>query len=138
VALAVPAPEPAAKGLTRRQERALLALLAEPSIAAAAKGAKIGERTLRRWLVQPAFVDSYRAARRESVDQATARLQHAATDAVQTLVDVMNETTATPAARVAAARTLLEEMRRAVELDDLPERVATLEAAAPAWNLGRA
>jgi len=93
---------------------------------------------LRRWLTQTAFADSYRAARRESVNQATARLQHAATDAVRTLVDVMKDTTATHAARVAAARTVLEETRRAVELDDLAERVATLEAAAPAWKLGRA
>jgi hypothetical protein len=128
---------PNAPGLTPRQERALLALLEEASITAAARGARIGERTLRRWLAQPAFADSYRAARRDCVKQATARLQHAATDAVQTLVAVMNDTTATHAARVAAARTVLEETRRAAELEDLAERVATLEAEAPAWKLGR-
>jgi hypothetical protein len=46
------------------QERALVALLAEPSITAAARAAKVGERTLRRWIVQPAFADFYRAKRR--------------------------------------------------------------------------
>lgn len=136
----MPPPEQATatERLTPRQERALLALLAKPSITAAAKGAKIGERTLRRWLTQPAFAKSYRAARRESVERATARLQHAATDAVRTLVDVMNDNAATHAARVAAARTVLEETRRSAELDDLAERVATLEAASPTWTLGPA
>jgi hypothetical protein len=54
--------ETVTEGLTPRQERALLA---ESSITAAAKAAKVGERTLRRWILRPVFADSYRAARRE-------------------------------------------------------------------------
>ena len=37
-------------GLTTRQDRALMALLESPSIAAAARKAEVGESTLRQWL----------------------------------------------------------------------------------------
>jgi hypothetical protein len=69
------------------------------------------------------------------VKQVTARLQRAAADAVGTLTDVMNNASSASAARVSAARTILEETRRATELEDLAERVAAaLEAAVPlAW-----
>jgi len=57
-------------------------------------------------------------------------LQHAASDAVRTLVDLMNDGTASDSATVSAARTVLEEARRAAELEDLIERVTALEAVA--------
>jgi hypothetical protein len=49
--------------LTRRQEALILALLSEPTHAAAAAKARVSEATLRRWLHLPAFRAAYRWAR---------------------------------------------------------------------------
>lgn len=51
--------------LSTKQQAAVLALLTEPSIEAAAKKARVGSRTIHYWLKNdPAFVDELRAARR--------------------------------------------------------------------------
>ncbi len=50
--------------LTHKQDKALIALLTEPTITAAAKKAGIGERTLYRWLDDPLFAGALRQARR--------------------------------------------------------------------------
>jgi hypothetical protein len=63
--------------LTGRQAAALAALLAEPTVQAAAVKAGIGERTLQRWLRDPGFISEFRAARRQLVEGAVARLQRA-------------------------------------------------------------
>ena len=113
--------------LTGRQERALWALLSEPSIAAAAQAAGIGERTLHRWLDDPGFQDAYYDARRQAVGQAVARLQRAACTAVDTLEAVMADLTAPAAARVSAAKVVLEQVR-AESLEDQEQRITELEA----------
>ena len=68
--------------LTRRQEAAIAALLAAPTIAAAAEQAKVAERTLRGWLKEPVFQAAYRVARREAFEQSAATLQQLASDAI--------------------------------------------------------
>jgi hypothetical protein len=59
------------------QERAIIALLSEPTLKAAAASASISETTLWRWLREPAFKDAYRKARSDALAQATAKLQWA-------------------------------------------------------------
>jgi hypothetical protein len=49
----------------RQAEAAIAALLAEPTIEAAARKAGISESTLLRWLQEPAFKAAFRAARRQ-------------------------------------------------------------------------
>lgn len=122
--------DPTGKELTRPQEAAILALLTEPSIAAAAAKAGVGERTLHRWLKEEdAFVAEYRRARREAFTQAIGLTQRSATAAVGTLLRVMHDTKATWSSRVAAATQVLRFAREAIELDDLAVRVETLERA---------
>jgi hypothetical protein len=75
--------------LSRTQERAIAALLAQPTIVKAASAAGVGERTLRRWLKDTGFRIAYDTARREIVDHAVARLQATAGEAVDTLQAVM-------------------------------------------------
>ena len=48
------------------QERAIIALLSEPTLRAAA-GAGISETTLWRWLREPCFKEAYRRARSETL-----------------------------------------------------------------------
>jgi hypothetical protein len=61
--------------LSRKREQAIAALLTQPTIAAAAKMAGIGERTLRRWLKLPEFASAYDAARREVVVAASEEMK---------------------------------------------------------------
>src|SRR5436309_12844184 len=77
--------------LTARQEKALLALLTEPSVREAAKASRVGERTLYAWLKEPVFAETYRQARREAVSRALGRLQQVASDAVDTLQSVTTD-----------------------------------------------
>ena len=112
---------------SRQEEAALSALLSEPTIEIAAKQADIGESTLRRWLAEPEFKAKYRAARRQVVEAAIGRLQSAATKAVDTLE--RNLSCGIPAVEVGAAKSVLDQAIKAVELVDLAERIEALEQA---------
>ena len=52
--------------ITARQEKAITALLNEPTIAKAAEASGVGERTLYRWLAEPAFSRVFRRTHREA------------------------------------------------------------------------
>ena len=112
---------------SQREETAIAALLSEPTIAKAATRAGISESTLLRWLQDPEFKAKHRAARRSIVEGAIGRLQQATTDAVATLQ--RNLTCGLPAVEVGAARSILDQAIKAVELVDLAERVEILEQA---------
>jgi hypothetical protein len=105
----------------------MLALLSEPTIEAAAKTAKVGERTLYTWLKDPAFCAAYREARAEAVSRSVARLQQASGEAVTTLQDVMKDAEAPAPSRVAAAKTVLEIAIRGTEIAELQRRLSELE-----------
>lgn len=112
----------------RQQELAISGLLECPTIAEAAVFAGIGESTVYRWLRSDAdFQQAYREARREVVRHATTRLQRACAAAVSTLEEVLSGDNNPAPARVAAARAILDLAYRAVELEDLEERLERLE-----------
>ena len=110
-----------------KMELAVEALLTEPTIEAAAARAKIGLRTLHRWMETPEFDALYRHSKRKIINFAISRLQQATGEAVQVLRDIMNDTDNPASARVTAARTVIEQALRAVELEELVERVEALE-----------
>jgi hypothetical protein len=114
--------------LTARQEKALLALLTESSIREAATASQVGERTLYAWLKEPVFAEAYRQARKEAVSRALGRLQQVAAAAVDTLHAVTTDTEAPAPARVNAAKIILELAVKAVELEDLEQRLSAVEA----------
>ena len=119
--------------LTRAQEGAILALLTEPSISAAATKASVGERTLHNWLKHDRdFMSEYRRARRDAFSQAIGLTQRAAAAAVGTLLRVMHDSGSSASARVAAASQVLKFARESIELDDLSVRVESLEQAVAA------
>ncbi len=115
--------------LNPKQDKALVALLTEPTISAAAKKAGIGERTLHTWLGEAAFSEAYRDARRLAVGQAIGRLQQVSSKAVDALLEVIDTeyTPAPPAVRVSAASKILDLAMKATELEDLAARIAALE-----------
>jgi hypothetical protein len=98
----------------RSQERAIAALLSEPTRAAAATQAGVSEATLGRWLKDPAFGVAYRQARRELVRAAVERLQAAAAEAVDTLRSIARGG-AKDGDRVRAAVALLDLAFRGIE-----------------------
>ena len=74
------------------------------------------------------FHAAYMNFRRESVRQSIARLQQASSEAVNTLRTITKDKNAPANARVTAAKAIIEYSMKAVELEDLAERVAQLEA----------
>jgi hypothetical protein len=119
----------------RSEDAAIAALLSEPTIVGAATVAGVSESTLLRWLREPAFKAQYRAARRQVVEAAIGRLQSVTTRAVEALE--RNLSCGTPAVEVGAAKAVLEQAIKAVELVDLAERVETLEQQFQAGEQGR-
>lgn len=126
----------AADGLSPKQAQALEALLQGLPTARAAAAAGVNERTLRRWVREPAFRSALLEARREAFAQAVGLTQRYAPVAVSTLLKVMNDSTAPASAKVTAAAVVLKFGREGIELDDLAERVDALERAAKAGPWG--
>jgi hypothetical protein len=110
----------------RKQDKAILALLTEPTVEAAARSADVAPATIWRWTQQADFRSRLRDARRAVVEGAIGRLQQAATEAVETLR--RNLTCGTPSVEVRAATAILDQAIKAVELFDVVERVEQLEA----------
>ena len=97
--------------LTNKQETLIAALLTEPTYAAAAKKAGIGQTTLYRWLKLPDFRAAYDEARRELVKSALRRLQAGTVEAVETLLHVARKAER-DSDRVRAAIAVLEHAMR--------------------------
>jgi hypothetical protein len=93
----------------------------------AARTVGIGIQTLVRWLKLPEFQDAYREARRAAFGQSVARLQHASSAAVSTLLKVMVDPNAPASSRVRAADSVLDHTMKAIEIEDIEARVAALE-----------
>jgi hypothetical protein len=117
---------------SRREDAAIAALLACSTIDRAAEAAGIAGSTLRCWLADPAFQRRYRDARRQVVEHAISGLQQAAGEAVEALR--RNLQCGVPASEIAAAKAILDQAVKGVELVDLAERVEQLEQAAAAAN----
>lgn len=113
--------------MTRTKEKAVAALLSEPTIAAAAKRAGIAESTILRWLKLPEFAELYRQGKRESVGAAVSSLQRACCDATNALREIAANKQAPASARVSAARSILEIGFKAIELEDVLTRLERLE-----------
>jgi len=111
--------------LSRKQQQAISALLTHSTIKAAAKATGIANVTMWRWLQLPQFQAEYRAARRQVVELAIARLQHATGTAVAALTK--NLTCGQPSVEVRAALGILDQAIKAVEILELEGRLVAIE-----------
>jgi hypothetical protein len=123
---------------SRKTDLFIAALLAHSSIEAAAAAAGISRATAWRWVKDPIVIRRCHEARRDAMNRAIARLQEAATGAVDCLCEIQSKGES-ESARVSAARCILEQALRAVELGDVQERISRLEAIAKSrwkgsWN----
>ena len=113
------------KDFSPKQEKLLAALLTEKDMKAAGEKAGVSETTVWRWLQEPDFVAEYRKLRRDAVEQAAAQLQQSAASAVKALQ--RNLTCGNPNAEISAAKIILEQSVKSIELLDLTERLETIE-----------
>ena len=81
------------------QRKALEALLSEPTVRGAAEAAGIGERTMRRYLADPAFKAELRQRQDEVITATTAALVGLSGKAVQTLCDILDSRRASHAVK---------------------------------------
>jgi len=118
----------------RKQEEAIVALLAQRSVDEAARVAKISSRTLYRWLNEPEFDRAFRRARRTAFSQSVARLQQGSSAAATTLLKTMIDPSTPASVRVRAAECILNHSAKAIELEDIEARLAELERASEQSN----
>ena len=113
--------------LTNGQRRAIEALMLTNTMTEAAKRAKVTERSIYNWMKQDRFQTVLRQARRDALAQTTTHLQQMTARAVRTLGDVLEDENASSASRVSAARLTLDMMYHGAALDDIVERLKTVE-----------
>ncbi len=107
----------------------IAALLSSPTVQQAAATAGVSEQTAYRWMREDAAFDTaYRAARRQAVQHAVARLQQTSGAAVTILLSIAADKNAPASARVAACCKVLDLAFKAVELEDIEARLSDLEA----------
>jgi hypothetical protein len=110
-----------------RADPALLAALAGgQTVEAAARVARVSERTARRRLGDPTFQRALADARRLVLGQALGVLTDAATAAARTLRALLDADA--DSIRLGAARAILDAAKQHVELDDIARRLEALEA----------
>ncbi len=122
----------------RKQEDAIVALLAHRTVEEAARAVGISTKTLLRWMKEPEFDAAYRAAKRAAFAQSIARLHHLSSAAVSTLGKVMLDAGTPPSTRVRAADSILNHTNKAIETEEIEARLAELERSAdlnkPGWR----
>jgi hypothetical protein len=111
--------------LGRKKEAAISALLSKPTVKAAAAAVPLDEKTLRRWLQEPAFADAYRVARLQVFQAAIGLLQRLAGRAAAALGK--NLKAPREQDQIRAAALILQLGRDGIELEDLARRVEALE-----------
>ena len=118
--------------VTPSQERALVALLEARSIAPAARNARVGDSTLRRWLREDeGFQTKLRQLREEARSHASLRLQHGASRAVEAMLNLIESKDRIEVGRASLVRTAIDLAFRSGAYSDLADRLAVLEDNAP-------
>jgi hypothetical protein len=115
--------------ISAKQQRAIMALLSTKSIAEAAQQAKIGERTLWRWLGDPMFRVYLAGAEADMLDAATRRLLQLQDGAIETVKTIMQDSEASAGVRLRAAQAVLDYLLKLRELRNVEQRLTALEMA---------
>jgi HEAT repeat protein len=124
----------ATRGGTGRRLAVTLALARGLSQQAAAAECGSSERTVSRWMAQPAFRQEVSRLRGDLIGAAVGRLAGAMTEAADTLYQLLKAESET--VRRGAARDLLELGLRGRQVSELEDRLADLERLAAAQAEG--
>ena len=117
---------PSAEVLSPGQEKVLLCLLQAGSIREASKQAEISEAQIYRYLKEPAFLQAYKTARRESLEVAIRRIEAITSLAVDTLREVLENKENTAGQRAGASKTVLD-LAFKIQDNDILDRIEKLE-----------
>jgi hypothetical protein len=112
--------------LSRHGALVLAALLRYPTITEAATASGISERSIFRWLQREDFREQLKSAQRAVVDEAVGELQGATKEAVATLR--RNLSCGHSSVEIRAAQIILEQSFKAIEIQELQQRLECLEA----------
>jgi phage terminase small subunit len=112
--------------LTRRQKQGVQALLTARTVVEAAAAIGARRRTLQRWLKQPAFKQALQEAQAELLTQASRQMQAELSEAVATLVSLMDESNVA-SVRLRASEALLTRALLYVDAVELQQRITVLE-----------
>ena len=124
-------PEPTNESaLTAKQEIAIAGLIAHNIIKDAAAASGVSEVSLWRWMKQPEFKKAYMEARWNAVQQAITTLQHSTSIAAAVLHKIAEDESIDPRCRVYAARAILQNAFKGIDLEDQEQRIAELETLA--------
>jgi len=113
----------------RKKEAAIAALLTQKNHEEAARAIGIDLKTLKRWMRLPEFIEEWRRARWEVVEQAYARAQQNSGAATSVLLKLMADPATPASSRIRAALGIFDISRAALDLE-IETRVAALERAA--------
>lgn len=113
--------------LTANQEKAIGALLNSKSNAEAARKAGLGRRTIDVYMKNEEFKTELQRRRHALLDDATRNAQNNMTEAVTVLRDVFTDNKSPPAARIAAAKAMLEYGLRLTEFNDILKELEASE-----------
>lgn len=120
----------------RHKQRAIAALLTAPTVTAAAQASGVSLSTLMRWQREDDFKSELAQAKRELVSAAVNKLQDSAWTAVNTLVEICKAPHSSEAAKVAAARTILEYTFKVTTIEDMERRLEAVEQLARGMSNG--
>lgn len=110
------------------EEKLIAALLKHNTQRAAAAELGITERTVRRYMTDPAFMEKLNEQKRRILEKATDEIHAALTPSIKVLRDIVENKKAPKTAQVQAARTILEYSVKLGEYTDLDARITALEA----------
>ncbi len=113
--------------LKGKQAKAVEALVSCDTVEGACKAAGVSKTTMYRYLRDPIFDQELKNAKRQLVNRAILRLQQTTGDAARALAEICRDKEAPASARVTAAKAILDGALKAVELEDIESRIATLE-----------
>ena len=111
--------------LTPKKEKALAALLTQPTKEKAAEAAGIDSRTLRRYLSDPEFQGEYKKAVSRLIEDAALQAKQSLNPALSCLREIVEDEKQGAAARIQAARSLLEYGLRLTEIADILRELET-------------
>jgi len=115
--------------MTPKMQKALLALLTSSTREKAAATAGITSKTLRGYLADPEFQTEYKKAFGSMVEDATRQAQQALAPALSTLREIVEDKDEDANARINAARAILSNGLKLIEVTDIVTRLDDLEAA---------
>ena len=113
--------------LSRKMNDFILALITAGTLDEAAAASGISISTAHRWYKLEIVRTELKRLQDEVVGHSLSRLKLSASEALEVLRSVANDVVSPPSARVAAARTLLDNVFRAVETDDILSRIEAPE-----------